>query len=379
MDNADFTMIPNSIINDKSLSLRAKALYIVLLSNSKNWEINLQEISSRSVESFKVHKEVVNELIKVGLVKRTAIKNEVGKFAKFAYEIIPDQKVHDVKTVPWEISTKSDTFSEETSNFDKIPKVPKPTDGQMVPWENDVKSDTFDPKASKFDVETHGTKTHQWTLVPYNKTNVNQNKNNNKEDKEDENVNVNVNTGLEDSQIPERSVLSFSDFSSLETSLPLKNVDFLSKLNNQPIALFLDNMLKKFPSYIQNEIWYLLKGIQTFLQKYKQRNLELDDAKFLYDLFIRESDEDVFYVCITYNGEDIHGTHGLGYIKGIMEKHKSFLQTRNNPRVENERNKSRELHKQSLDRYAAQLEASNLSLGTKIACGLIEGNVSLWR
>jgi hypothetical protein len=142
--------------------------------------------------------------------------------------------------------------------------------------------------------------------------------------------------------------------------------------------VFIDNMLKKFPHYLEEEIGYLLCGVQAYLLKEKNRNLEIDDLKFIYDLFIRESDEDVYYVCVTYNDEDVHASHGIGYIKGILEKHKEYLRTRNNEISEKEveRQKRRDLERKILAAYAAQKEEGDRLFAIEIASGKVAGNRS---
>jgi hypothetical protein len=347
MNTEGFTMISNSIVNDKNLSLRAKGLYLVLSSNCKGWQINLREIASRSVESYEVHKGVMNELIRAGLIKRN------GKAAGTKYEISSDLARHienDEKHLPPYYNNKGGNPS--TTHSDEMPN----RDAEM-PINREA-----------------GMPTNRDAGMPYNNTN---NTNKTKIQKEERTIrqnHVNVN---KDPEIRDRDILS-SSFSSLENSLPMKNEDLISKIDSHPVMVFIDNMLKKFPHYLEEEVGYLLCGVQAYLLKEKNRNLEIDDVKFIYDLFIRESDEDVYYVCVTYNDEDVHASHGIGYIKGILEKHKEYLRTRNNEVSEKEveRQKRRDLERKILAAYAAQKEEGDRLFGIEIASGKISGNRS---
>ncbi|MEK5500957.1 hypothetical protein [Bacillus sp. FSL M8-0168] len=88
-----FTMLSNAAVNDPELSLEAKGLLLIFLSNAPNWKIIMPEIISRSKNGRDAHYKVINELIKAGYFNRLTIREhgKVGKIKKTQY-IFSDNK-----------------------------------------------------------------------------------------------------------------------------------------------------------------------------------------------------------------------------------------------------------------------------------------------
>ena len=74
-----FTTVLNQMLDDPMISLEAKGLLTILLSNKDDWKINMKEIINRSKNGRDAHYRVINELINSGYFFRIQIK-EKGKF-----------------------------------------------------------------------------------------------------------------------------------------------------------------------------------------------------------------------------------------------------------------------------------------------------------
>jgi len=83
-------MVSNSMLNDPNLSLQAKGLLAIFLSNSPDWEIQMKEIIQRSKNGRDAHYKAVQELIEQGYFYRKQI-TENGKFKEMLY-IFSDNK-----------------------------------------------------------------------------------------------------------------------------------------------------------------------------------------------------------------------------------------------------------------------------------------------
>lgn len=90
-----FTQISNDFLWDKNITLQAKGLLSIFLSNADDWDLNMKEIIQRSKNGRDAHYKIVNELITHGYFARVEIKskNANGKevFEKMEY-IFSDNK-----------------------------------------------------------------------------------------------------------------------------------------------------------------------------------------------------------------------------------------------------------------------------------------------
>jgi len=68
-----FTQVANSVLNDKSLSLKAKGLYGYLYSKPEGWDFNYIRIAEDTVETKNTVLKVIHELEQSGLLKRTRL------------------------------------------------------------------------------------------------------------------------------------------------------------------------------------------------------------------------------------------------------------------------------------------------------------------
>lgn len=74
-----FTTLDNAVINDESLSWKAKGLFVYLWSRPDNWSYRVSEVAKHSKDGLGSTSSGVNELEKAGYLKRQQ-KNEHGVF-----------------------------------------------------------------------------------------------------------------------------------------------------------------------------------------------------------------------------------------------------------------------------------------------------------
>lgn len=72
----DFSQIPNQIINDNRVSLKAKGLYMFIVSKSDNYDLSLNGLVKTLKESRGAILRIMDELIELGYLDK--IKNRVG-------------------------------------------------------------------------------------------------------------------------------------------------------------------------------------------------------------------------------------------------------------------------------------------------------------
>ena len=98
-----FVQLPNSILPDPNISLKAKAVLSIMLSLPDNWDFSIEGIASRCKESKDCIAKAINELIDAGYVKRTKTRGDDGRITRWDYEVfekpytISEHKEHSKK------------------------------------------------------------------------------------------------------------------------------------------------------------------------------------------------------------------------------------------------------------------------------------------
>jgi hypothetical protein len=83
---SNYTQVENTMVNDPCLTLQAKGLLTILLSNSAQWKINMKNIISRSKNGRDAHYKIIHELIDKGYFARITILNGQSRtFEKMEY------------------------------------------------------------------------------------------------------------------------------------------------------------------------------------------------------------------------------------------------------------------------------------------------------
>lgn len=116
---SDFTQVPNHIISDSNVSLKAKGLYLYMVSKPDNWEFSFAGMTSQLLESKETIGKIINELILIGYMDK--IKNRVnGKQAVNSYILhLKPQSRSESKNENHKMrTTKSELENATTSNTD---------------------------------------------------------------------------------------------------------------------------------------------------------------------------------------------------------------------------------------------------------------------
>ena len=85
--NGNFFTISNYYLRDRSLSMKAKGLFTLLLSLPESWDFSLKGLASISKEGVDAIREAVRELEKFGYIVRTRIRNAKGQMDSAEYTL----------------------------------------------------------------------------------------------------------------------------------------------------------------------------------------------------------------------------------------------------------------------------------------------------
>ncbi|MGS0654904.1 conserved phage C-terminal domain-containing protein [Staphylococcus arlettae] len=83
--DGDFVLVHKTFIYDDQLSARAKGILLYLLSRPNDWQIYTSEVQKHMKDGVKSVNSAVNELIRVGYIKRTLKRSEKGTFKGYEY------------------------------------------------------------------------------------------------------------------------------------------------------------------------------------------------------------------------------------------------------------------------------------------------------
>jgi DNA-binding protein Fis len=140
----------------------------------------------------------------------------------------------------------------------------------------------------------------------------------------------------------------------LTSSKKLDSREVKSTVNlTQNHDLTIDHLLSKLPASNRLEIEFLLQGIKTY-----QKHLSKTDVKNVFEMFIKEQEHTIHYVCSKYNDKKYHGLYGIGYIKKILENCK-----KENKVITEVKN----IKKKELEVFSSDLMKSKIESGLKIA------------
>lgn len=90
-----FTQISNDLLNDKTISLEAKGLLSIFLSNNDEWDLHMSEIIKRSKNGRDAHYTALKKLIKAGYIARLEFK-QLSNFQFLHLEYIFSDNKEDV-------------------------------------------------------------------------------------------------------------------------------------------------------------------------------------------------------------------------------------------------------------------------------------------
>lgn len=85
--NKNYTVMSNTHLRDKDLSLKAKGLLSLMLSLPDDWDYTLRGLAAINKESINTISGIVNELIDHGYIIRQQIRGNAGRFGDIDYII----------------------------------------------------------------------------------------------------------------------------------------------------------------------------------------------------------------------------------------------------------------------------------------------------
>ena len=84
----DYTILDNTFLKDIELSWKAKGLFAYILSLPEDWKIYMSDLQNRATDGETALRSAIKELTEKGYIKQTRLKDEQGRWASYAYEII---------------------------------------------------------------------------------------------------------------------------------------------------------------------------------------------------------------------------------------------------------------------------------------------------
>lgn len=76
--NGNFGVAPNELLNDSSISLKAKGLYVYMQSKPDDWVFSLDRIASQNKDGNDSIRSTINELIQSGYLSKSRFNNNRG-------------------------------------------------------------------------------------------------------------------------------------------------------------------------------------------------------------------------------------------------------------------------------------------------------------
>lgn len=86
----NFTIIPNEVLDNETLSMQALALYVKLRRHSATWSLNVKAFAKKCNLSLNTFYKYLKELYEANLLKRVQCKDEKGRYSKEVAYIFTD-------------------------------------------------------------------------------------------------------------------------------------------------------------------------------------------------------------------------------------------------------------------------------------------------
>lgn len=83
-----YLMLNKTAINDNKISWKAKGLHAYLLSLPDDWKIYVNELQNHASDGRESTANTIKELIKHGYIIREEIRNELGQFKGYEYQVL---------------------------------------------------------------------------------------------------------------------------------------------------------------------------------------------------------------------------------------------------------------------------------------------------
>ena len=87
--NDNFTMISNDFARNPDISMRAKVLYLYLMSHAAGWKLSVKAAQNATGMGRGTVYSAISDLRKLGYVRRVDLKDENGYFSGTRYQVLP--------------------------------------------------------------------------------------------------------------------------------------------------------------------------------------------------------------------------------------------------------------------------------------------------
>ena len=91
----DYTIMPNTHLHNRQLSLRAKGLLCQMLSLPPEWNFTLQGLAYINKEGLDAITTIIHELERAGYITRNRIRDEKGLLREMEYTVYSSSKLND--------------------------------------------------------------------------------------------------------------------------------------------------------------------------------------------------------------------------------------------------------------------------------------------
>lgn len=114
-----YGVVPNQVLNDPRLSLKAKGLFAYLQSKPEDWSFSLERIATQTKDQIDGVRTAVHELERFGFLKRSPFRNPEGLWAGYNY-ILLDSPSLDLPTTVLPTLENGDTLSNKDSSKKEV-------------------------------------------------------------------------------------------------------------------------------------------------------------------------------------------------------------------------------------------------------------------
>ena len=134
----NFTMVGNSFARDPQVTPRACRLYVYLMSHAAGWKLSVKAAQNATGMGRGTVYSAINDLRKLGYVRRIDLKNENGHFSGTQYQVmahpLPEHERDDVEGklsshVPKCETRDNQPKQDETPGGNRLPKIGIPKNG----------------------------------------------------------------------------------------------------------------------------------------------------------------------------------------------------------------------------------------------------------
>jgi hypothetical protein len=86
----NYTVINNTFLKDEGLSWKAKGLFAYILSLPEDWKIYVTELQNHATDGKESLRAAIKELTNCGYILQERVKDNRGRWASYAYQIIEE-------------------------------------------------------------------------------------------------------------------------------------------------------------------------------------------------------------------------------------------------------------------------------------------------